>query len=62
MAGIKLQGHPESFQLDIAAKKIYVNVPDKQQVKIIDLDKQIVIDRWHWMPPIIAYLLVAGTR
>ena len=46
MADIKLQGHPESFQLDIAAKKIYVNVPDKQQVEIIDLDKQIVIDRW----------------
>ncbi|WP_301922302.1 YncE family protein [Ferruginibacter sp.] len=43
---IKLQGHPESFQLDTAAKKIYVNVPDKQQVEIIDLDKQIVIDRW----------------
>ena len=46
VADIQLQGHPESFQLDIAAKKIYVNVPDKQQVEIIDLDKQIVIDRW----------------
>ena len=46
VADIKLQGHPESFQLDIAAKKIYVNVPDKQQVEIIDLDKQIVVDRW----------------
>ena len=33
-----------------------------ERSKIIDLDKQIVIDRWHWMPPIIAYLLVAGTR
>ena len=46
LADIKLQGHPEAFQLDIAPKKIYVNVPDKQQVEIIDLDKQIVIDRW----------------
>lgn len=43
---VKLQGHPESFQLDITAKKIFVNVPDKQQVEIIDLDKQIVIARW----------------
>ena len=46
LADIKLQGHPESFQLDIAAKKIYVNVPDKQQVEIIDLNKQVVVDRW----------------
>ncbi|MDB5277360.1 MAG: hypothetical protein JWR61_2315 [Ferruginibacter sp.] len=46
VADIKLQGHPESFQLDITAKKIYVNVPDKQQVEIIDLDKQMVADRW----------------
>ena len=43
---ITLQGHPESFQLSITAKKIFVNVPDKQQVEIIDLDKQIVIARW----------------
>ena len=31
-ADIKLQGHPESFQLDIPSGKIYVNVPDKNQV------------------------------
>lgn len=43
---IKLEGHPESFQLDIPHKKIYVNVPDKQQIEVIDLEKQQVTDRW----------------
>jgi DNA-binding beta-propeller fold protein YncE len=43
---IELQGHPESFQLDTQAKRLYVNVPDKQQIEVIDLDKQSVIDRW----------------
>jgi outer membrane protein assembly factor BamB len=46
MGDIKLQGHPESFQLDMAAKKIFVNVPDKHQVEVIDLDKKIVTARW----------------
>lgn len=35
---VKLEGHPEFFQLDGAAKKIYVNVPGKQQIGVIDLD------------------------
>jgi YVTN family beta-propeller protein len=43
---IKLQGHPESFQLDTEAKRIFVNVPDKEQIEVIDLDKQLVTDRW----------------
>lgn len=45
-ADINILGHPESFQLDIPARRIYVNVPDKQQVEVIDLDKQKVVDRW----------------
>jgi DNA-binding beta-propeller fold protein YncE len=43
---IKLEGHPESFQLDMTADKLYVNVPDKQEVDVIDLAKQQVTDRW----------------
>lgn len=43
---IKMERHPESFQLDIAAKKIFVNVPGKQQVEIIDFEAKKVTDRW----------------
>lgn len=43
---IKLSGHPESFQIDKSAKKIYVNVPDEKQIEIIDLEKNIVTDKW----------------
>ena len=43
---IKLEGHPESFQIDGKANLMYVNVPDKQQVEVIDLIKKLVIDRW----------------
>lgn len=43
---IKLSGHPESFQLDKSAKKIFVNVPDAKQIEVIDLDKNTVTDKW----------------
>ncbi len=42
----KLDGHPESFQLDFAAKKIFVNVPGKQQVEIIDFEAKQVTGKW----------------
>jgi YVTN family beta-propeller protein len=43
---IKLSGHPESFQIDKSAKKIYANVPDENQIEVIDLEKNLVIDKW----------------
>ncbi len=43
---IKLSGHPESFQIDKSEKKIYVNVPDEKQIEIIDLNKNVVTDKW----------------
>lgn len=43
---IKLDGHPESFQIDKSTGKLYVNVPDKRQIEVIDLNKNIVINKW----------------
>ncbi len=44
---ITLSAHPESFQLDISAAKIYVNVPGRHQVEVIDLTKKRVTTRWE---------------
>ncbi|HZJ37122.1 MAG TPA: hypothetical protein VFD29_10915 [Gillisia sp.] len=43
---IKLSGHPESFQIDRSKNKIYVNVPDKNLIEVIDLNKNTVTRRW----------------
>ncbi len=43
---IQLDAHPESFQIDKDANKIYVNVPDEREIEIIDLQKNVVIDKW----------------
>lgn len=37
IADIPLQGHPESFQLDPAGGRIFVNVPAAEQIAVIDI-------------------------
>ncbi len=46
-ANIELDGHPESFQIDHAAGKIFVNVPDAYEVEVIDRAKKEVISKWN---------------
>jgi DNA-binding beta-propeller fold protein YncE len=36
-ADIRLKGHPEGFQIDETATKVFVNVPDARDVEIADL-------------------------
>jgi len=37
IADIRLPGHPEGFQLDDASGRAFVNVPDANQVAVVDL-------------------------
>jgi YVTN family beta-propeller protein len=43
---IPLAGHPESFQLEKAGSRIYVNVPDARQVAVVDREKKAVLATW----------------
>lgn len=43
---IKLDGHPEAFQLETQGKRIFVNVPTAKQVAVIDRDKLRVVAKW----------------
>ncbi len=43
---IKLEGHPESFQIEKSAPRMFVNVPDAGHVAVIDRVKRKVIARW----------------
>jgi YVTN family beta-propeller protein len=46
LGDIKLAGHPESFQLEKAGPKIYINVPDARQIAVADRGKQNVVSTW----------------
>jgi DNA-binding beta-propeller fold protein YncE len=36
IADIRLPGHPESFQLDPSSNRIYVNVPNRRSIVVVD--------------------------
>lgn len=43
---ISLGSHPESFQFDEAADRVYVNVPKQLGVAVIDSKKRAVVGKW----------------
>jgi hypothetical protein len=36
---IVIDAHPESFRLEEKGTRIFVNVPDKQEIEVVDLTK-----------------------
>ncbi|MDA8325322.1 MAG: hypothetical protein M0033_03800 [Nitrospiraceae bacterium] len=47
---IRLGAHPESFQIDAALGKMYVNVPGKREIAVIDVKRKKIIDMWPFLP------------
>jgi DNA-binding beta-propeller fold protein YncE len=43
---IKLDAHPESFQLTKDDSRIYVNLPDSRKVAVVDRDQRAVLTTW----------------
>jgi DNA-binding beta-propeller fold protein YncE len=47
VGSIKLSAHPEAFELEKQAKRIFVNVPTARQIAVVDRDKGEVIATWR---------------
>ena len=45
LGDIKLPGHPESFRLEQAGPRIYVNVPRSKEVLVVDRQKRTITSR-----------------
>ena len=43
---IVIDAHPESFQLEEAGTRLFVNVPEKKEIEVIDVVKRSVLARW----------------
>ncbi len=43
---IKLDGHPESFQLESAGSKLFVNIPPANEIAVVDRQQKSVVARW----------------
>jgi hypothetical protein len=46
VGNIKLDAHPESFQLEGHGKRIFVNVPEAKHVAVVDREKAAVVAKW----------------
>jgi DNA-binding beta-propeller fold protein YncE len=43
---IVIDAHPESFRLEEKGTRIFVNVPDKQEIEVVDTAKGAILARW----------------
>ncbi|HEY4444366.1 MAG TPA: hypothetical protein VGN30_08775 [Steroidobacteraceae bacterium] len=43
---VVIDAHPESFQLEKSGTRLFVNVPDKKEIEVVDLHKLTILDRW----------------
>jgi DNA-binding beta-propeller fold protein YncE len=46
VADIKFAGHPESFQLETKGARIFINVPDEQEILVVDRQQETVVAHW----------------
>jgi len=43
---VALDAHPESFQIEKAGSRVFVNVPDRKQIEVLDLGAKSVVFKW----------------
>ena len=43
---VPLDAHPESFQLEKAGTRAFVNAPDRKEIEVVDLAKDAVLAKW----------------
>jgi DNA-binding beta-propeller fold protein YncE len=46
IADIVIDAHPESFQLEKTGSRLFVNVPEKKEIEVIDVPKREILARW----------------
>ncbi len=44
--GVVIDAHPESFQLEKSGSRVFVNVPDRKEIEVIDLVGRSTVVRW----------------
>lgn len=46
IASIKLDAHPEAFELEPNGNRIFINVPDAREIEVADRRQQAVVAKW----------------
>ena len=51
LGNIYLDAHPESFQLEKAGTRIFVNVPDAKEIEVVDRNRKTILAKWAVTDP-----------
>ena len=46
VADVKLDAHPESFQLEKSTPRVYVNLPKSRKIAVVDREKHTILATW----------------
>jgi DNA-binding beta-propeller fold protein YncE len=46
VADVKLDAHPESFQLEKSTPRVYVNLPKSRKIAVVDREKRTILATW----------------
>jgi DNA-binding beta-propeller fold protein YncE len=62
LADIKLDAHPESFQLEKNGSRIFVNLPRSRKVAVVDRKARSVVESWGTGGPLANYPMALDER
>jgi hypothetical protein len=46
IAEVKLEGHPESFQFEVSGSQLFVNIPSRNEIAVLDREQHKIITTW----------------
>src|SRR5260370_37433211 len=62
LADIKLDAHPESFQLEKNGSRIFVNLPGSRKIAVVDRKTRAVVESWGTGGPLANYPMALDER
>ncbi|WP_035352665.1 YncE family protein [Edaphobacter aggregans] len=62
VADIKLDAHPESFQLEKNGSRVFVNLPGSRKVAVVDRKTRTVVESWSTGGPLANYPMALDER
>jgi YVTN family beta-propeller protein len=62
LVDIKLDAHPESFQLEKNGSRIFVNLPGSRKIAVVDRKTRLVVESWGTGGPLANYPMALDER
>src|SRR5437588_9014585 len=62
LADIKLDAHPESFQLEKNGSRIFVNLPGSRKIVVVDRKTRTAVESWGTGGPLANYAMALNER